>query len=133
MSKEDEFEFNSYVPPKYTYTVTYKDEKHTFDNLTKCCRFLNSIDALDKPINTVMLSKYLKHIEDNSHWVDIPNFIRSNVKRVELLYKICEYCGKKIYQGKPYYMRDYRSNIFCSTRCIAYHDNFIRRVDDWQG
>lgn len=109
----------------------YKDEKHTFDNLTQCCKFLNSLDVLDRPVNNVMLSKYLRHINDESHSTKIPSFIRNNVCREELPYKICECCGKKIYQGSPYFMRDYRSNIFCSTRCIAYQDNFIRRIDDW--
>lgn len=133
MSREDEFEFNSYVPPKYTYKIRYKDKMHVFDKLSECCKFLNSLDVLDKPVNTNKLLKYLKHIEDSSYSAKVPDFIRSNVRREELPYKICEYCGKKIYLGRPYFMRDYRSNIFCSPRCIAYNDNSIRRIDDWRG
>lgn len=80
MSREDEFEFNSYVPPKYTYKIRYKDKMYVFDKLSECCKFLNSLDVLDRPVNTNKLLKYLKHIEDGSYSSKVPDFIFRAVK-----------------------------------------------------
>lgn len=52
MSREDEFEFNSYVPPKYTYKICYKDKMHVFDKLFLFVVMFAEKSYLTKFVNT---------------------------------------------------------------------------------